>query len=310
MKTPRNILTTVISLSIISCIALVSCQKDRIEEDNPPPEKDYQDPDTYMDSKKQKEQEFEITEDGTGPVTGNQGTNIWIGKSCLMFPSGVDVEYPYTIKLVELYTPKDMIYYQMPTIAGGKIMETEGEVRIRVFKDDTELSLKKDCYYDVEMPSAEPKIYMTVHYGFENTGINDWTNDPSSLGVTSTLNPVFDTTTIGHKASIAILGWINCGSQIGNGNGNTISYTSSTDDLSNVAIFCYLPRTKTVMQVYDQKSGALPGSEIVKTVAFAQNSSDVLFSHDDEFTLVGNMALDITLDETNDAALTILLDAL
>lgn len=310
MKTLRNISLTFFSLLIISSISLISCKKDRIEDENPPPEKDYQDPDTYLDSKKQEEQEFEITQDGTGPVTGNQGTNIWIDKACLMFPDSGVVEYPFIIKLVELYTAKDMIYYQMPTVAGGKIMETEGEIRVRAFKDNTELTLKPSCSYQVEMPSAAPKTYLRVHYGFDNSGIVDWTDDPSNLGVTSTLNPVFDATSVGHKALIAILGWINAGFQVGDGTGFTINYTSSTDDLINVATFCYLPNYKTVMQVYSQISGPLPGGETVKTIGFAQNSGGILFSFDDEFSLSADKTLNVTLTETTDAALTTLLDGL
>lgn len=295
-------------LTILSMIVLFAagCSKERIEQ-----KKAYSPVNTYLDSKKQAEQEFIIDSTGTGPIIGNQGTKIWSSKQCLMFPNGDSVSWPFTVKLVELYTPKDMIYYQMPTVAGGSILKTDGEIRLRAFKNGTELVLKPDpCFTQIEMPNAAPQTGMRVYYGFGSGSSSDWTDDPSALGVTTTLNPVFSTTATDYQASIAILGWINCGVLAGSSPSSTLTFTSTTDDLTNVGIFIYFPSTKTVMQAYNAVSGQIPNGSSVKIIAIGIDASGNLFSFDQAKTINANEQINITMTSTTDAALTALLDAL
>jgi hypothetical protein len=264
-----------------------------------------------LDSKKQQEQEFTIDTSGSGPIIGNQFTKIWMGKQCLMFPNGDSVTWPFTIKLVELYKPKDMIYYQMPTVASSGILKTEGEIRLRAFKNGTELLLKPDpCMSQIEMPNAAPQNNMRVFYGFETSGLPDWTDNPSLLGVTTTLNPVFSATSYGYAAPIARLGWINCGLQAGGTSNSTLSFSSTVDDLTNVAIFIYFPSTKTVMQVHNLASGQIPNGSAVKIIAIAVNGSGQLYSFYQTQTVSASASVDVTMSATSDASLTSLLDGL
>ena len=73
-----------IPLTILTAFILVntSCKKDRIE----PPEEtlnEYNSVNSYLDTKKQDEQDFEITGPSNDTLTGNQGTRIYGAKSCL-----------------------------------------------------------------------------------------------------------------------------------------------------------------------------------------------------------------------------------
>jgi hypothetical protein len=302
--------STIFSLSFLLCTTLFyGCSKDRIEEDDKLNE--YSSVNTYLDSKKQEEQEFIIDSSGTGPIIGNQGTKIWMGKECLMFPNGDSVAWPFTVKLVELYTPKDMIYYQMPNVASGNILETDGEIRLRAFKNGTELALKPNpCLSIIEMPNPAPKNYMHVYYGFETAGYPDWTDNVASLGVTSSLTPAFSTTATSYLDSIAKLGWVNCGFQVGNGSGSILTFTSTTDELKNVGIFIYFPATKTVMQVYNTVSGLIPNGSNVKIVMIAINSGGQLYSFYQSQAVNSSASIKVTLSATTDAALTALLDGL
>ena len=293
---------------VVVSVINYSCSKDRIEEQKSL--NTYNSPNTYLDSKKQAEQEFTIDSTGSGPIIGNQGTTIWIGRDCLMFPNGDTVAFPYTVKLVELYKPKDMIYYQMPTVASDTILETDGEIRLRAFKNGTELLLKSGCSVQIKMPNTAPKNYMRVFYGVNTTNYVDWTDDLLSLGVSTTVNPVFSTVTDGYTAPIAKLGWINCGYKRGSNNNHTLSFTSTVDDLTNVAIFAYFPTTKTVMQVYNLTSGSIPDGSNVKIVAIAVNSSGQLYSFNQNLTVNASSAISVTMSATTDAALTALLDGL
>ncbi len=286
----------------VSSLLYYSCKKDRIQEKTTSLNA-YEPVNTYLDTKKQQEQEFIIDTSGTGPIIGNQGTRIWISKQCLQFPNGDSVSWPFTVKLVELYKPKDMIYYQMPTLSGVNILETGGEIRLRAFKNGTELLLKPGCATAIQMPNAAPHAnYMHVFNGTTNGNYPDWVES----------NPVitFSTDSIGYAAYINKLGWINCDKTANNGTGSTITFTSAVDDLTNVGTFVFIPATKTVMQVYNGTSGLIPNATDVKVVLIGINSSGQLYSYDQSLTINGNTTIDLALNQTTDAALTALLDGL
>lgn len=303
-----NLLTIGKMTFIFSVLFLfVNCSKERIEPvPEPEPEKvlnQYSSINSYMDSKKQEEQEFIIDTTGTDPITGNQGTKIWTGKQCLMFPNGDSVSWPYTLKLVELYKPKDMIYYQMSTISGGEILKTEGEIRLRAFKDGQELVLKPDpCMHAIEMPSAAPQANMHV---FNNPNpYLDWIeNNPVNL---------FTATATSHNASINTLGWINCGLKAGSSTNSTLTFTSATDNLDNVGIFIYFPATKSVMQVssVSKVSQSIPNGSDVKIILIGVDGNGNLFSFSKNQTVSANSTIDVVMTAITDAALTALLDAL
>ncbi|MFI5163641.1 MAG: hypothetical protein ACHQHP_00160 [Bacteroidia bacterium] len=291
-------------LVLLLSVFYFSCSKARIQTNSL---KSYSPVNTYLDTKKQQEQTFIIDSTGKCPIVGNQGTKICSGKQCLMFPNGDSVTWPYIIKLVELYTPKDMIYYQMPTVASGTILKTDGEIRLRAFKNTTELVLKPSpCMAQIEMPCAAPQTGMHVFNGITTGGHPDWIdNSPVNL---------FSTTPNSYTASITKLGWINCGQQVISSYTSTFAFTSATDDLTNVGIFIYIPATKTVMQVYGSSSGAtsgaMPNGDAVKIVCIGIDASGNLFSFYQTQTVNPSTTISVTLSATTDAALTTLLNGL
>lgn len=298
MKKYALIITALVVLASFS-----ACKKDRIEEEEL---NEYEPMNDYLDSKKQEEQSFEITGPSNDTITGNQGTRLLVGKDCLRFANGDSCSYPFTVKLVELYTPKDMIYWQIPTISAGQIMATDGEIRVRAVKNGEDLVLRPYCYYRVMMPNAAPASDMEKFYGF---GSIDWTNDPTSLGVTTTVPTLFGTDAYGYIGDIARLGWLNCGKIAGSG-GSTIAFTSEVDVLTNVAMFIYFPATKTVMQVSNAVSGAIPDGSNVKIILMAQKAGGELFYQYEEKTVNSNEVITVELFSTTDAGLTSILDGL
>ena len=300
-----------LSLLAVSIVVLViaSCSKERIE--LKPQLNSYSSPNAYLDAKKQDEQEFII--DGTGgPIVGNQGTTIWGGKNCVRLPNGDTIDYPFTLKLVELYTPADMIYYQMPTVSASRILATDGEVRIRTFKNSTELNLLPGCAgFMVSMPNDAPVPgSRKKFYGYNAGSIVDFTDDLSSLGVTSSQNSFWGVDTIGYNSIIERFGWINCAQLAGTTSGSTLSFASNVDDLTNVAIFAYLPATKTVMQSYNQSMGIIPNGSDVKVIAIAVDASGNLFSYYQQLNVNASQTIQVTMSQTTDAQLTALMNAL
>ncbi len=290
----------------IAIIAFTACSKERIEEPKTEtPLSQYGSLNTYLDSKKQAEQEFIIDTSGNAPIIGNQGTKISIGKQCLKFQNGDSVTWPFTIKLIELYKPKDMIYYQMPTVASGNILATEGEIRLRAFKNNAELLLKPNpCLAQVEFRDLDSirNTNMNVYYGIQTNGKPDW----SGLGGLTN----FTNTSYGYSAPVSTLGWINCGKLASATSGSILSFASTTDDLANIGIFIYVPSTKTVMHVYNSISSSIPNGLAVKIIAIGVKANGDLFSFNQALTVNGNSAINITMSATTDANLTNVLDNL
>jgi hypothetical protein len=301
-----------LSLLAVSIIVLIiaSCSKERIV--LKPQLNSYSSPNAYLDSKKQDEQEFII--DGTGgPIVGNQGTTIWGGKTCVRLPNGDTIDYPFTLKLVELYTPADMIYYQMPTVSASRILATDGEIRIRTFKNGTELNLLPGCAgFMVSMPNDAPVPgSRKKFYGYNAGSIVDFTDDISALiGVTTSQSAFWGVDTIGYNSIIERFGWINCAQLAGTTSGSTLSFASNVDDLTNVAIFAYLPATKTVMQAYNQSMGIIPNGSDVKIIAIAVDANGNLFSYYQQLNVNASQTIQVTMSQTTDAQLTALLNTL
>ena len=310
MKTTKFSFIAITSIAVVS-LFIIACSKERIE---PASLNAYNSPNSYLDSKQQPEQEFEIdSAGGSCPLIGNQGTKICSAKPCLMMPNGDTVAYPFKIKLVELYKPKDMIYYRVPTISNGNILETDGEIRLRAFKGTTELQFKPGaCYAQIDMPNAAPKNNMRVFYGYTSSSpFVDFTDNPTTAGAATTLlNPVFSVTSYGYQNQIAKLGWINCGRIASSTSQSALTFASTVDELTNVAIFVYLPATKTVIQAHNLTTDLIPNGSSAKIVAIAVDASNTLFSFNQNLTVNSNQQIDITMTSTTDAALTALLDGL
>jgi hypothetical protein len=295
---------TILFAALAVLVSFSACKKDRIE-----PKSEYEPINDYLDSKKQEEQSFEITEDSNDTITGNQGTKLLAGKDCLRFVNGDSISYPFTVKLVELYTPKDMIYWQMPTIASGSLLATDGEVRVRAVKNGEDLMLRPYCYYRVMMPNASPESDMRKFYGVDNGTFVDWTDDVAGLGVTTAVAPTFSTDTYGYIGDIPLLGWLNCGKIAGSG-GSAITFSSDTDVLTNVGTFIYFPATKSVMQAYNSVSGAIPNGSNVKIILMGMRAPGDMYYYYTETTINGATTIDVELSSISDADLTNLLNGL
>ena len=301
MKKSRFILSFISAAIIFNVALTIGCSKERVE---PKEEQlnNYESMNNYFDSKKQEEQEFIIDTSGSGPIVGNQGTKLWVSKEKLMFPNGDSVHWPYTVKLVELYTPKDMIYYQMPNVSAGALLTTSGEVRVRAFKDGQELVLRPGNTWTVEMPNASPLQNMKIYYGVAVNSYTDWTDVPAGN---------FPTSTYGYTGNIAKLGWVNCGKPA-NVSSNTTQYTftSTTDNLQNVSKFIYFSNAKSLMQVYGSTTGAIPQGESIKIILIGIDSNNELFHYYNETQVSSSNQIDLSLTAISDASLTAILDAL
>jgi hypothetical protein len=291
----RNLITTATIISLITLI--YSCKKDRVESQEL---NEYNSINSYFDQKKQHEQEYEIDSVGQNPLVGEQGTKIWLDKSKLMFQNGDSVDWTYTIKLIELYTVKDLVYYQMPSKTGSNIFTTEGTIRLRAFKNSQELVLRQGATWPLEMPDTNQIPDMRVYYGTGTVPNVSWSE-----------NGTFIQTSYGYASEINPLGWISCYKPISSPTSSTISFTSSTDNLTNVAIFVYIPDLQMLEKVVNQQSVGLPVGYSAKVFAIAINASNQLFKFYQEVNIgTANINIEVTLSQSSDSEIENMLDNL
>ena len=316
---PKITRSLIPALLLLLGLVFTDCSKQRIAKNG------YSTPDQFMYDNRPEEQEFEIDGTGHGPIIGNQGTRLWLDSSIFMFTNGNDVSYPITIKLIEVYTPKDMELYQLPTVAQGNMLVTAGEIRVRAFKDGEELVLKPGKVYSVQTPNDAPVQQMSIFYGQESGNILDWFDNASSVssnpGIDSLewITPNTDSTGgpfgwpgIGYDLAVPVMGWINCDYfyDLNPDSLTTVTYESEEDDLENVVIYLYFPTIGSVMQVYNQQSGNVPIGIPVKSLCFAMNSAGNLAYHYEEFAITPNHIVEVTMTEISEADLLALMAGL
>jgi hypothetical protein len=293
---------TVVAIAAV-VLLMNACSKERIEDRDPMNDYDAQNTNNYMNSKQEQEQEYEIDSAGSCPLTGLYGTEVCLSKTCLMKPNGDSVFFPFKIKLIELVKPKHMIFYQMSSLSGNSIMETDAAIRLRAFKDGTELSFRPGaCAADVKIPNAAPKNYMGVFYGTNASSNVNWTDSNTPWNVVNSPSR--------YASFINPLGWFNCGKNRGSANNHTLTFASTTDNLSNVALFVYFPSIKGVMQVSNLSSNPIPHGSDVVLIAIGVNASNQLYSFTQTLNVTADAQINVTMSATTDAVLTAFLDAL
>lgn len=283
----------------LALVAFSSCSSERIE-----PERnlvEYEDATEYLETKKAQEQEYEITEESDGPLVCEQGTKIWLSNSLLMYPNGDSVDFPYTIKVVELYTPADYIYYQMPSVSGSVLLSTLGEIRVRAYKDNVELVLRPEKTWRIEVPSDEDINDLLCYYGNAAESKVNWTN----LHQTP-----FDSVAEGYQADAKAIGWLACSKDaIGPAETTTIGFYSDSISLSNLQIFIYLPGVNGITQVSGTSSIPLPVDETARIIVIGRQGEQLYGFHEEIETAPENK-IEVSLVPMSDAELTALLNAL
>ncbi len=292
--------------TITLALIFSSCSKERIEsekEDGP----SYSSADDFFNENKQEEQEFTVDSLGQGPIVGKMGTKLWGDKTIFMYKNGQDINYPFTLKLVEIYPVKDIILYPLPTLANNNILESRGEIRIRAFKGTEELVLKPGKKYYMELANDSNLINnMSVYYGSGSGASINWTNNVSSLDASinpDTLSAVINSTS-NYGMAIARMGWVNC-ARLHNPAGatSTIKFSVEGSNPENIAIFIVLKNIpRSVMKVTQLESKTIPIGTEATVVAIARNQDGVLVLDKQNITVANNQIIQLnpsTISETN-----------
>ncbi|MDQ3193138.1 MAG: hypothetical protein M3Q58_16260 [Bacteroidota bacterium] len=301
---------TIFNILFIVSIILTSCSKDRVLH---PELNEYESLNQFFDDHQEPEQEFIITEDGQCPIVGERGTRLCLGKGNLMRQNADSVQYPFSIFLVELYTPKHMILYRMPNVSDSELIVTGGEIKVRSSEAGNTLLLRQNHLYTAQMPVLSPVSNMSLYYGKDMGSFHNYTTNLSLVapGVSANGSVTVDSSNSYYNLQLPYLGW-NSPNYPYNYQSpkTTISFVSQTDDLTNVAKFLYYENNPSVMQVYGNTSGQIPVGVSVKVICFAKNAQGDMFSFEQQTTAAVGQEIEVTLTQTTEAALLSMLENL
>lgn len=285
---------------ITCCIMIAACSKERITHPS------FEPMDEFFNEHKVDEQEFIITnEDTDGPIVGNQGSKIYVSKRLFKFPSRSDaVDFPYTIKLVELYKNKDVIFYQFPTPHGSGALNNGGEIRVRAYKDNEELVLKSGSSYLSSFSSAVTEQNMN---SFQGTVTSDdkfsaW-NAASDGSTVVVSNDEYAFTSF-------LMGWITPAvNNPGTGTGS-ITFTVNGTGGEFIDLAVVFKNFHCVLTGNNLKLEGIPVGESATVIGMAKDQKGKFRLHKADITTSSSATIELKMDEISEADLLTTLDAL
>lgn len=309
-----------INLILFSVILFaIACSKDRsilLEKETPPTPVDIKDKfvtinNSTFDKLGTQPEKKTIKNDDDLPFVGKQGSKVWLYTRDLQLPNGDAVTYPFDIEVLELFTPKDMILHQMPTVSNGRLLTTAGQLLIKAYKDGKELSINRSNSTQINVPAKSGRVdgFMGLFYGEENqAGIVNWVEaDTSKKGIGGIIFGERDMYTIFPDR----IGWINCDKFYNFTEAKTtIAFTSETPPIERVLVFLYFPDLQSVMQVYKGVSGEVPVGRSVKIVAYAVTEDEQYYSFLQDMNVQDKQKVELKLTPTTKEALMKYLDTL
>lgn len=252
-----------------------------------------------------------IKSDNDLPFVGKQGTQVWLYTRDLKTLNGGSITYPFDIEILELFTPKDMILHQMPTVSDGKLLTTAGQVRIRAYKDGKELQLNTINSTQITVPAnGRPDGFMGLFYGLEDKGeFIDWY--PADTSVREPNQVSFFSDKEKYTIFPSRIGWINCDKFYEFTEAKTaITFSSENPPVNYLLIFLYFPDLKSVMQVNKGVSGMVPVGRNVKIIAIGITKEEEYYAAYQELTVQDKQKIEIKVSPTTKKALIEYLDTL
>ncbi len=289
-------------------IFLTNCKKDRVPQD------DYQSMDSFYSDNQEEEQELQV-DSGSGDcfVTAKKGTRICMSRDMLRDAGGNDIpSYPFKLKVIELYSIKDMILRKQPSVSGSTILETSAEVKVRPFKDGNEAFLKDGRKYVMQTDTFnQVNSSMISYYGFDNGGVGDWTNSLSTIypGFVDTLSSVFASNGF-YILTPAATGYVSAARQYSSSAQYTpVSISATGTNTQNIEVYVVFQNLKSVMKVTNLVSAPIPIGESVTLIAFARKQNNDFVLDQQTFTVAGGHQITLNLQVAGESSILAALSA-
>lgn len=306
---------------IAALLAFMSCSKDRIKsEEEEKKGVEFESLDDFYNNNAVEEQSFVIDTLGPDTIYGKYGTKLWaLGRTKFMKKSNhQDIIYPYTLKLIEAYSLKNMILSRLPNVAQGNILKSGGELKITAFKDNEELMLKDKRYIPLWMISADtPDNNMQLFYGFTKGSTKDWNNNVLNTDYifqadSSSLSPFKN----GYLLKDVKLGWINCDYFYNYPNKTNVKFKIMVDsvltdvNLTTVDLLIVFKNQHAFMKCYSNPVANMPLGEPITVVMIGKSTNGKMYSFNADYTITTNITVDVNMTETTEAAIITMLGTL
>lgn len=285
----------------IAVLILASCSKDRVTQDN------FQPMDAFYNKYKQEEQLFTITDTGSGPciITGKLGTkiyNVCDSSAFIRLSDSVAITYSYQLGLVELYSVKDMMLWPASSLAGGQLLQTAADVRVRIFNGADNYVLRSGRNYQITMnDSTAMNGLMSVYGGSESGTDINWAPDLQS---TLTTTPPQDSLTIFN------LGFVSCARPYTSPSSGILTASVLGTNTQNIGIYVVFKNFKSVMKITNLISAPIPIGEPVTFIAFALNQNNEYLLDKRDLIFTGNINIPLSFSTVSEADLLAALDNL
>ncbi|WP_143067844.1 hypothetical protein [Olleya namhaensis] len=121
---------------------------------------------------------FEIQVNKETILKGKKGTSIYIPANAFQFENGTEPNEPITIELKECFSLTDMIFENLQTISGDRILETNGMIYVNAEVNGKSLFVKKGKAFVVGFPKNGLDKEMDLFYELKlNDSIKTWMPD-------------------------------------------------------------------------------------------------------------------------------------
>lgn len=277
----------------IFAISMYSCSKDRLipveveavtEEANPFKDKVFENTRNLplLVKLASKAEKIRVNNSNELPIITKKGTKIWLYEWNVRSQQNGSVTYPLDIEIIELYTLKDMLLHQKPTVSFNRMLVTGGAIYLNVSKNGTNLNVSTQNPPNISVPAKNPDENMWLFYEAMNNQDNfTWAEAPRDTIRNDTIKkiqPIF----VGrgtYELFPQRFGWINCDKFYNYaGEKTNVNFVSPKLGLENMIIFMLFPNINSVIQVYNGKSLEVPVGEEVKIVALAQTKDGEIFA--------------------------------
>lgn len=312
----------------IFAISMYSCSKDRLipvevetvtEEVNPFKDKVFEDTRNLplLAKLASKAEKLRINSVNDLPIITKKGTKLWIYESNVRTQQNGTASYPFDIEIIELYTLKDMLLHQKPTVSFSRMLVTGGAIYLNVSKNGTNLNANPQNPPNISVPAKKPDESMWLFYEAMNNQDNfTWAEAPRDTirEPNSTVKPPPPPIFAG-RATYELFprrfGWINCDKFYDyTGERTDVTFVSPKLGLENILVFMLFPNINSVIQVYNGKSLLVPIGEEVKIVALAQTKDGKVFSFFKDIKVEKQQTVEIELKESTEKEVLEILDKL
>lgn len=121
----------------------------------------------FLSNRENGKETFTVNSEIRTQLTASKGTKISIPENAFVNANGNSVSGNITIDVLEVHDQSEMIWYGLPTMSNGNILESGGELMVKAYANGQELGLANGVELDIEMPSENYNPSMTLYYGME-----------------------------------------------------------------------------------------------------------------------------------------------